>query len=308
MKMTRRVLLSVLAVGIATPVFAGEISHELGTTMVPENPQRIVVLEFSYIDALVSVGVVPVGIADDNKPERIMPVYGAVIGDTWTSVGTRKTPSLEVIASLQPDLILADKTRHTDAYATLSQIAPTVVMDSLSGDYTASVEQMLLIGEAIGKADAMNARVADHRAKMADYAEKIRPYAQNVRAQFGVANGEALFLHAPSSYNGSLLARLGFSPAMTPNEGKGYESNYVTTTLEQLSEINPDVLIIGEYADPSVTDNWENDALWNALKAVKDARVYNVEANTWSRLRGMVAAEQTAQDLLTIVGADGSDS
>ncbi|MDP6653318.1 MAG: ABC transporter substrate-binding protein, partial [Gammaproteobacteria bacterium] len=46
------------------------VKHEMGQTQVPDNPQRIVVLEFSFVDALASVGVTPVGIADDKKGEK----------------------------------------------------------------------------------------------------------------------------------------------------------------------------------------------------------------------------------------------
>ncbi|WP_238705053.1 ABC transporter substrate-binding protein [Parasedimentitalea marina] len=94
----------------------------MGSTTVSDAPQRVGVLEFSFIDALASVGVAPVGIADDNKRVGVFPAYSDVTGDDWVSVGTPKTPSLEIIASLQRDLIIADKTRHAAAYDTLSEI------------------------------------------------------------------------------------------------------------------------------------------------------------------------------------------
>lgn len=303
--LTRRIFLpaALAATLMAQGAMARDIAHEQGTTDVPDAPERIVVLEFSFIDALASVGIVPVGIADDNKAGRVTDVYGDVLGDGWTSVGTRKTPSLEVIASLAPDLIIADKTRHSEAYDALSQIAPTIVLDSLGGDYPAAIEQMAVIGEAIGKPDEMAARIVAHKATMEDYAEKIRPYAAGVKAQFGVVNADALYLHSPASYNGSLLAMFGFEPTMEAPEGGVYEKNYIQTPLETLSELNPDLLILGEYTDPSATDGWAGEPLWEALAAVKNDNVHDVTANNWSRLRGMVAAELTATDLLEIVGA-----
>ncbi|MEM9429632.1 MAG: Fe(3+) dicitrate ABC transporter substrate-binding protein [Pseudomonadota bacterium] len=300
--MRRLCAVSVLLGLCATAVAAGEISHDLGTTTVPDDPQRIVVLEFSYIDALASVGVAPVGIADDNKRERVIPEYTAVIGDEWVSVGTRKTPSLEIIASLAPDLIIADKNRHSEAYGTLSEIAPTIVLDSLGGDYHASVDQMTVIGEAIGKAEDMALRVAEHKATMAEYVAQIAPKAEGLSAQFGVTNATGLWLHSPVSYNGSLLEMFGFSSTMEPDGAGGlYEKTYVPTTLEQLSEINPDILIFGEYADPSHVDSWTGEALFDGLSAVSDGTVFNVTAHNWSRLRGMLAAELTAADLVEIM-------
>lgn len=46
----------------------------------------------------------------------------------YTSVGTREQPNLEVISSLQPDLIIADAERHKGIYKDLQQIAPTIVL------------------------------------------------------------------------------------------------------------------------------------------------------------------------------------
>ena len=34
---------------------------------------RVVALEYSFVDALAQVGVSPVGVADDNKVDRILP-------------------------------------------------------------------------------------------------------------------------------------------------------------------------------------------------------------------------------------------
>ncbi len=284
-----------------TPLSAGEITHEAGTTDVPDNVKRIVVLEFSFIDALASVGVAPVGIADDNKRDRVIPAYTDIIGNEWVSVGTRKTPSLEVIASLAPDLIIADKTRHSAAYDTLSEIAPTIVLDSLGGDYHDSVAQMAVIGEAIGKKDEMDARIAQHKATMDAYVTQITPLSEGLSAQFGVTNATGLWLHAPVSYNGSLLEMFGFGSTMKPAAGDVYEKVYVPTTLEQLSEVNPDILIFGAYANPSQVDSWKGETLFEDLTAVKSEKVYNVTAHNWSRLRGMLAAEMTAADIVEIM-------
>ncbi|MEQ8376614.1 ABC transporter substrate-binding protein [Roseibium aggregatum] len=302
--MPSKKLLSVLyAIALLVAASAAQarvITHELGTTDVPDNPQRIVVLELSFIDALASVGISPVGIADDNHRDRVIPAYTDIIGDAWTSVGTRKTPSFEVIASLQPDLIIADTSRHSGIYDVLSEIAPTIVLDSITGDYHDAVDSMSLIGEAVGKPEEMAERVAQHRAAMAGFAEQIRN-AGGYSAQFGVANAKALYLHSPSSYVGSLLESFGFKSNMTPSEGGSYDDTYVQTSLEQLSEIDPDILILGKYSDPAATDAWTGEPLYEGLTAVKNGNVYEVVAHNWSRLRGMLAAEMLAADLIEIL-------
>lgn len=300
----RQTTLSLAAGIIALMPFsvgAAEITHELGVTEVPDAPERIIALEFSFVDALAALGVSPVGIADDKKRERIVAEYTTVIGDDWQSVGTRKTPSLEVIASLQPDLIIADKTRHSGVYETLSQIAPTIVLDSLGGTYPDAIEQTLVIGDVLGMNDEAAQRVAEHEAVMEDLIAQISNKSRGVDAQFGVTNATGLWLHSPLSYNGSLLEKFGFSSSMTPKEGEVYETNYVPTTLEQLSVVDPDLLILGKYADPAFTDSWAGEALYEGLKAVEANNVYTVDAHKWSRMRGLLAAEMTANDVIQIL-------
>jgi iron complex transport system substrate-binding protein len=296
-----RPIILAVSVFFSVPAIAADISHELGITTVPDAPKRVVVLEFSFVDALAAIGVAPVGIADDNKRDRIVAAYTDIIGDDWQSVGTRKTPSLEVIAALKPDLIIADKTRHSGVYETFSQIAPTIVLDSLGGTYQDAIEQTLVIGTALGFEDEAKERVAAHTALMAEYVAEISKASGGVTAQFGVTNATGLWLHSPLSYNGSLLEKFGFSSSMTPTEGEVYETNYVPTSLERLSVVDPDILILGKYADPAFTDSLVGEALYENMKSVKNDHVYNVVAHQWSRMRGLMAAEMTARDVTEIM-------
>lgn len=282
------------------PAQAVEITHDLGITQVPDAPQRIVVLEYSFVDTLAAVGVSPVGIADDDKRDSIVPIYTAIIGDEWTSVGTRKSPSLELIASLQPDLIIADTSRHEAVYEALSEIAPTIVFDSLTGTYDIAIQAARTIAHAIGKDAEMEARLLEHTARMEAFKAEIG----NVSAwsaQFVIDNGEGIFLHSPVSYNGSLLAWFGFTNNMPTPDGHTYEEAIVNTSLEQFSQINPQIILRGKYADPGLTDSWVGQPLYDSIEAVKDGHVYDVNAHAWSRLRGVLASEVSGANLVEIV-------
>ena len=284
----------------ATFAQAVQIKHDLGTTEVPDHPQRIVVLEYSFVDTLAAVGVKPVGIADDEARDSVVPAYTDVIGTEWISVGTRKSPSLEVIASLQPDLIIADTSRHEAIYGSLSEIAPTIVFDSLTGTYEVALDAAKTIAHAVGKDAEMEARMAEHTKKMEAYKVDIGDVT-GWSAQFFIDNGEGIFLHSPVSYNGSLLAWFGFKNNMPMPNGHSYEEAVVTTSLEQLSEVNPQILIRGKYADPGLTDSWKGQPLWDNIDAVKTGNVYDVTAHNWSRLRGVIASEVSAANLVEIV-------
>ena len=73
------------------------VKNEAGTTKVKKDAKRVVALEYSFVDALAALDVKPVGVADDNKKDRIIKPIREKIGN-YESVGTRKQPNLEVIS------------------------------------------------------------------------------------------------------------------------------------------------------------------------------------------------------------------
>lgn len=292
---------TLLLLAVVASANATEIQHELGTTDVPENPQRVVVLEYSFVDSMAAIGMAPVGIADDNRRESIIPAYTDIIGDDWVSVGTRKSPSLEIIASLQPDLIIADKSRHSSIYGALSEIAPTLVFDSLTGTYQTAMEAAATIGHALGREDAMTQRLAQHDALMDDYKAQLGDVS-GLSIQFFIDNGQGIYLHSPTSYNGSMLIWFGFDSEMTAKDGETtYTDAIVQTSLEQLSVLNPDILIRGLYVDTGLTDEWAGQPLFDNLTAIKNDRLFDIEAHNWSRLRGIIASEASAASLVDIM-------
>lgn len=276
----------------ATTAQAVTVQDSKGTFSLEYEPQRIVVLEFSFADALASVGVKPIAIADDKDKSRVLPTVREVIGD-WESVGTRSQPSLEMIASLKPDLIIADITRHEAVYQDLQKIAPTLILPSLRETYEDNLKASAIIGKVVGKDAEMQARLAQHEAMMSNIATKISIKAN---VQFGVARADALFLHTNDSYAGGVIKRLGLS---VPQSGQD-DSASRQTSLEQLLAINPDYLLVGNYSHPSIVDEWQKEPLWNVLQAVSKQHVFEVNPNVWARCRGIMAAEQMAKDLLGI--------
>jgi ferric citrate transport system substrate-binding protein len=284
--------LSVQAVSSAQDSIKNSVEDSKGTFSINYVPKRIVVLELSFVDALAAVGVSPVGIADDKDPERILKEIRKEISD-WTSVGTRSQPSLETIAALKPDLIIADISRHEGVYADLQKIAPTLILPSRRATYEENLHATAIIGKAIGKDKEMQARLKKHAQIMAEFAKQL-PEGKEV--QFGVARDDALFLHTADSYAGGVIRALGLKNANTGRSDDAYRQ----TSLEQFLAVNPDYFIVGNYVTPSIVDKWKNEPLWSVLKAAKNHHIYSVNPNTWSRCRGIISAETMGQDLIKV--------
>ncbi|SIO95976.1 Fe(3+)-citrate-binding protein YfmC precursor [Vibrio spartinae] len=293
--MRRIALLLLLLCGFSTSVLAVTVQDQRGTFSIDYIPKRIVVLEFSFADALAAVHVSPVGIADDKDAERLLPAVRAQFSD-WVSVGTRSQPSLEMIAALQPDLIIADVDRHAAVYDDLAKIAPTLMLRSRRETYADNLAAAAVIGTVVGKAQAMQQRLALHQQRMAAYRQQLHTL-QGKTLLFGVARENAFHAHGNDSYAGGVAQALGFkSPPALYNDRASHQIG-----LEQLLAINPDYLVVGDYTPNSIVHRWKKQPLWQMLGAVRAHHVLSVSGNLWSRCRGILAAEYMAKDLLQLV-------
>lgn len=289
--------LACLAIGaslIASAVSAAPMTVNDGThtVTIADTPKRIVVLEFSFADALAAIDVAPVGVADDKDPKRLPQAVRDVIGN-WTSVGTRGQPSIEAIAGLKPDLVIADLDRHASVYKELSAIAPTLLLSSRGEDYQGSLKSAQLIAQAVGKSAEMDARLAKHKQMMADIAAKMP---KGVSILFGAAREDSFSVHGPESYAGSVLESLGATvPTM---RDKGAPTEFAG--IEQLLSLDPEWLFVGNYRHPNIVDKWSKEDLWSVLRASK-GHVIAVDSNVWARNRGILSAEKIASDTLAIM-------
>jgi ferric citrate transport system substrate-binding protein len=264
------------------------VQHELGKTEITGTPKRVVTLELSFVDSLNALGVEPVGIADDNKKDMIEKLVDKKMD--YTSVGTREQPNLEVISSLQPDLIIADAQRHKAIYKELQQIAPTIVLKSRESTYEENLDAFTTIAKAMNKEEQGKKRLEEHKQTMKDLKEKL---ADNEKATVlpAVVRDTSFQAHTSSSYDGQLLEQIGFKNPIDTKDA------YAQMNLEQLSKIDPDILILANNEGKLLTDEWKDNPLWKDLKAVKNNQVYNVDRDLWTRFRGIISAENIGKDM-----------
>ena len=260
-----------------------------GEFTLDKTPNRVVALEYSFVDALAQVGVSPVGVADDNKVDRILPQVREKIA-AWQSVGTRSQPSLEVIASLKPDLIIADPSRHTAVFEELKKIAPTVMFDSRHESYQENLETAQKIGDLVGKSAEMKAKINEHNDYIANIAKNLG--VQGKKASFGTSRDDKFNIQNDNGYVGSFLTTLGFAPTKLNSD-----QAFVEINLEQLVMEKPEYLFIAHYRDESIARKWEAEPLWKAIPAVKANHVYSVDSDMWARGRGLEASKIMAKQI-----------
>lgn len=300
--LTRRkvslVLLSAMAAALLPRSAGAEgetrgIAHRLGSTDVAGRPARVVALEFSFVQALDALGLEPVGIADDNQPDRIAQLLGKKID--YVSVGTRLEPNLELISTLAPDLIIADEIRHAAIYGQLGSIAPTIVLNSWEGDYETIKESVATIADALGDRERGRQVLAGHAEAIAALAAGI-PSGERRRILLAVATPDSMSLHTSSSFTGSVFEALGLAPAI--QSANAIESG---AGLERLIAVDPDILLVATDPGGTVLDQWKSNAAWGNIAAIRSGMVFEVDRNQFARFRGLRTAEMIAREILAKV-------
>ncbi|MED2041146.1 ABC transporter substrate-binding protein [Bacillus wiedmannii] len=262
------------------------IKHAFGDTKVKEFPNRVVVLELGFIDPLVEMGIKPVGVADDKKPQLInQKILKEIEG--YKSVGRRAEPSLEMLKNIKPDLIIADASRHKNAYAELSKIAPTIALKNVNASYQDTIDATLTIGDAVGKVEQAKNIVKKHKEKVQQIKSKTTgttPSILLMAERDGIFNTRTLQFFTPG-----LLEALGYKYAL-PDKSGDYS---VKMTLDQLVQIDPEMIVLMKtVAGESSVAKLNKNSLWKNLRAVKNSRVYEVDVTSWSLRRSLEGANQ----------------
>ncbi|MCD2498480.1 ABC transporter substrate-binding protein [Microbacterium nymphoidis] len=180
------------------------VEHARGTTVVPDDPQRIVVLEPVQLDTAVALGKTPVGAAVASNVAGV-PAYLGV--DGVEAVGTVPEPDLEAIAALKPDLILGTEARHSKLYAQLEAIAPTVFMATQADPWQENVE---LIGEALGEVDETKKLLAGYNDRCAEIADEFTVDGKTANL-LRPRDETTMSLYGPVSFAGSAIECVGLT-------------------------------------------------------------------------------------------------
>jgi iron complex transport system substrate-binding protein len=119
-----------------------KVTHVMGETCIPKQPQRVVVLDTTTFEMAIALGIKPIGAPLSDQ--LISQIHQDLKG--IEEIGTVGEPNLEKILTLQPDLIIGQD-YHQTIYAQSSHIAPTILYSSEhSGQWKAvfmNVAQML---------------------------------------------------------------------------------------------------------------------------------------------------------------------
>ncbi|MGY1719196.1 ABC transporter substrate-binding protein [Blastococcus sp. SYSU DS0552] len=271
--------------------FPRTVEHAMGSTEIPEEPERVVVLDTGELDSVLSLGVTPVG-AVTTAVDTDFLSYLAEDAEGVAVVGTIAEPDLEAIAALEPDLILSNQVRHEDIYDQLRQIAPTVFAADLGDTWK---ENLLLDAEALGKEEEAEELLADYEEQAAQLGEDIGDAAGTTVSPIRFVGG-TIRAYRPDSFVGTVLADIGLDHVDLP---EGDNPTFAELSAEQITQADADVVLYSSYgaADESGEAAVVGGPLWPRLSAVQNGRAHQVEDDVFYTGIGLRAATLQLEDL-----------
>ncbi|RLP91412.1 iron-siderophore ABC transporter substrate-binding protein [Micromonospora sp. BL4] len=249
---------------------------------------KVVGLEWGEVEMLVSLGVMPVGVADPKGYGTW--VTAAKLDPGVKDVGTRGEPSVDSIVALQPDLVVMEDDRGGTLVSQLEKYVPVVVAkgsdakDNLGRMRT----ELTMIAKAVGKTTEAQKLLADFDAAIADGKKKIADAGAAGRP-FAIADGwkEGSTVSIRMFGQGALVSQIGIQLGLTNAwTGKTDEVwGLGQTDVEGMSVLKDPNLHLFYNASDGVdvfADGLAGNAIWKSLPFVQRGNLHKMPDGVWT--------------------------
>lgn len=261
----------------STEAFPVTLDTVMGDVVIDSEPQRVVTLGSHEHEYLYALGVAPVavpvswqgyewGTGPWAEADRV-----AAGAEPETFEPGTTTYDAEVIASFEPDLIVATYPNHTmtdEEYALLSGIAPVVTRPATDSDGNATAEwgvtladELAILGAATGTTDKAQQITADIESKFAAVRD-AHPEWEGLSSQVGFFYEGNAGVYAASDTRNQFLAQLG----LNVNAIEGTDEAWLQISAEQLDMLSElDSIVWQSATDPTHKDTIEGLPLFDSL-------------------------------------------
>jgi len=237
---------------------------------------RVVALEYHAVEMALALGVTPVGVADPAGYARWVGVGKAALRHSQ-SVGTRQQPSLERIAQLRPDLIVAVDFRHAALQPLLSSLAPVLLLPSPEGDGLQAVyDDLARMAQACDRVAVGNVLAAGLAASLAQGRQRLQLggwYGRQLAPVQSIAGVPQLWAFTGNSVPGGLLRALGLDG---PWQARSSRQGVEVRTVEDLLTLQAGLLLLSD-GKASLSQS----PLWSQLPAVRRGAVTRLPGGLW---------------------------
>ncbi|WP_187389267.1 ABC transporter substrate-binding protein [Acetobacterium wieringae] len=246
------------------------VTDELGREVtIPENPQRILCLVSSAMNAMYNLGLEPIGKVEEYKISET--------GMALPSVGQAQAINMEAVYELKPDLIIASSRYHAALEEELEKSGAVVYFFDPDAVGEISVVDItgyfgkILNREAEG--DAYVQKVMDQAAEI-----KTKVAATGLKTGIMLQTGDSIMAAQTGTAYGAMMIMMGLENVVPDDLPNAKKSPLVAFDAEAIAAANPDVIyLIAQSNDPEagkqMKQSFMQDEKWAELSAVKNKNV-----------------------------------
>ena len=278
---------------------------------VPTNPKRVVTLSEPTTDAILALGLKPIGVVA-GRGQKTVPNYLSEKAKNIPIMGSIGQPNFEAIGAQKPDLILVDGTglkNNAKALATLRAIAPTVYTGDAGGDWRSNFTN---IANALNQEQKGKQVLAAYDKRVKEMASALAPKYSGKTFSIIRWQGTAAALILKELPAGVALNDLGLKrPASQDRKGHGHSE---PVSLENISQIDADYMFFGflggsSVSNPKAGGSADTSAAAKALQqaaqvpgfaelgAYKAGHVYPVDGSVWTSTGSAILMNSILDDV-----------
>lgn len=265
------------------------ITGSNGEVTLDKPAKKIVVLEWTYAEDLLALGIQPAGMADIQEYHNWVNI-DAELSDDVADVGGRQEPNLEEIAALEPDLIIGVSFRHDAMLADLEKIAPTVIFNPYPEDESIDLYQEMTttfneIAKSVDKTDEAE-KVLMHLDQKYDEA-KVEIDKADLKTKdfiltlaYSGPQAPEIRVFTPNSMASQILEKIGLKNVHVPDQFEVFGSS--TFNVEGLTKYeDANYLFTVQDEDNVYEKQLKDNAVWKNLNFVKEDRLFDLGGDTW---------------------------
>lgn len=215
-------------------------------------------------------------------------------------IGPSYQPNFEIIASSNPDLVIADSMLQPQLVQNLEDLGVPVVYAGVAvwDDVAVGLE---LVGTILNRSDEAEQAIADLDAVKADVTSQLGAEEPTLLILNGTPDD--FYAAKPDSYAGNLAEILGVANVAAGAPDVGQFPGYTKLGLESIVAAEPDVVLAISAGPPggqTITDSLSGDPAWAAVPAVQNGRVSEISAEVFLQAPGPRAGE-ALQELARLI-------
>lgn len=244
--------------------------------------KKVIASSVAVVQILDKLGVAMVGVPTSSYelPKSV---------ENATRIGGAMTPDMEVVASLEADIIVSVDSLSEDLKKQFDALKLENLFVSLSS-YEGLKETIKVLGQTFQVEDKANALIASFDEKEKTIQEVVASTEEkSVLIIFGA--GQSFMVASNDTYVGDLVKRVGGK-----NIIENAPASFSPIDMEYLADKNPDYILLMTHANPAdslkaLQAEFETNKAWDNFDAVKNDRVIALESEYFGMSANLLAVD-----------------